>query len=90
MPRKTSIYLPDDLDAAIRASGRSIPDLIRLGLEARERPRSDRLAGAVEELTAALASGYRLVPPADDASALAAELAALAERMNKLVRQIGA
>lgn len=89
MGKKTSVYLSDDLDEAVRASGRSIPDLIRLGLEAGERARSDRLAGAVEQLTGQLREGYRLVPPADDASALAAELAGLAERMNKLARRIG-
>lgn len=50
MPRKTSIYLPDELDEAIRASGKSIPDLIRLGLQTGERERGDRLADAVERL----------------------------------------
>jgi hypothetical protein len=33
MPNNTSVYLSDDLIAAISASGRSIPDLIRAGLE---------------------------------------------------------
>lgn len=62
MGKKTSVYLPDNLDAAVRASGKSIPDLIRLGLEAGERARADRLADSVERLTAALENGYTLVP----------------------------
>jgi hypothetical protein len=66
MPRKTSIYLPDDLAEAIRASGKSIPDLIRLGLAAGERERSDRLADAVENLTGLLREGYRIVPRGED------------------------
>jgi hypothetical protein len=62
MPRKTSIYLPDELDEAIRASGKSIPDLIRLGLQAGERSRGDRLADAVERMLLKLQDGYSFVP----------------------------
>jgi len=61
MARTTSVYLSDELDAAVRASGRTVPELVRLGLE-NERNR-DRLADQVERLTDALARGYRLVPP---------------------------
>jgi hypothetical protein len=90
MGKKTSIYLSDDLARAVEASGKTIPALIRLGLEGGERARSDRLADQVEKLARALQEGgYRLVPPADDAAALAAELAALAGRMNKLAGRIG-
>ena len=32
MSRRTSVYLIDELDEAVRASGKSLPDLIRLGL----------------------------------------------------------
>ena len=62
MGKKTSIYLPDELDRAIRASGKSIPDLIRLGLEAGERARGDRLADGVEKMLRVLQDGYTLVP----------------------------
>lgn len=62
MPKKTSIYLPDDLVAAISASGRTIPDLIRAGLESAEREQAARLAAGVEELLAKLREGYRLEP----------------------------
>jgi len=57
MGKKTSVYLSDELDAAYRASGKSIPDLIRAGLEAGERSRGDRLADAVERLLARLDEG---------------------------------
>ena len=33
MARHTSVYLPDGLDAAVRASGATIPELIRRGLQ---------------------------------------------------------
>ena len=33
MPKNTTIELPDDLAEAVSASGRSLPDLIRAGLE---------------------------------------------------------
>lgn len=58
MGKKTSVYLPDDLAEAVRASGRSLPDLIRAGLEAVERSRDDRLADAVERMLLKLDSGY--------------------------------
>lgn len=83
------MYLPADLDEAVRASGRNLPDLIRLGLEHAEQTRGDRLAAAVERLLVKLQAGYSFVPPADDKAAVATELAALAERMNKLAGQIG-
>ena len=79
MGKKTSIYLPDDLDEAIRAAGQSIPDLIRLGLESAGRARTDQLT----------AEGYVFVPPADNKAELAAELAELASRMSKLAGQSG-
>ena len=50
MGKKTSVYLSDELDRAVQASGRNLPDLIRAGLEAGERERGDRLADAVERL----------------------------------------
>ncbi len=69
MGKKTSVYLSDDLAEAIRASGQSIPDLIRLGLQAAELARANRLADAVEQLagqaeklTGLLQEGYRIVP----------------------------
>jgi hypothetical protein len=89
MGKKTSIYLPDSLDEAIRASGQTIPDLIRIGLEAGQRTRADRLAETVERLLVKLDSGYTFVAPTGDKAALAAELAELAERMNKLSGEIG-
>jgi hypothetical protein len=48
--KKTSVYLPDELDRAYRESGKNLPDLIRAGLEAGERSRSDQLADTVERL----------------------------------------
>jgi hypothetical protein len=59
--KKTSVYLPGELAEAIRASGKSIPDLIRAGLEAGERSRSDRLADAAERMLRKLDEGYELV-----------------------------
>jgi Arc/MetJ-type ribon-helix-helix transcriptional regulator len=59
--KKTSVYLPDELDRAVRASGRSLPDLIRAGLEAGERSRADRLADAAERMLRKLDEGYELV-----------------------------
>lgn len=57
MGRKTSIYLGDGLDAAVKASGRSIPELLRsaLGPGAVPGDTEDRLAAAedgLEELSA--------------------------------------
>ncbi len=64
MARTTSIYLSDELDRDVRASGKSLPDLVRLGLE-HERQR-DRLAGAVESLLRQLAEqGYQILAPSD-------------------------
>lgn len=75
MPNNTSVYLSDDLIAAISASGRSIPDLIRAGLEAEsgeeegrpgeeegEREQEVWLAGVVAELINKLNDGYVLMP----------------------------
>jgi hypothetical protein len=65
MPNNTSVYLSDDLLAAISASGRSIPDLIRAGLEAGPGERREEevwLAGIVAELVNKLNDGYVLVP----------------------------
>jgi hypothetical protein len=69
MPNNTSVYLPDDLIAAISASGRSIPDLIRAGLatgpgeqEDEQREQEAWLAGVVAELINKLNDGYVLVP----------------------------
>jgi hypothetical protein len=68
MPNNTSVYLPDDLIAAISASGRSIPDLIRAGLATEpgeqedEREQEVWLAGVVAELINKLNDGYVLVP----------------------------
>lgn len=62
MGKKTSIYLPDELAEAIRASGKSIPDLIRLGLEAGKRGRADRLADEVERMLRMLQDGYTFIP----------------------------
>jgi hypothetical protein len=68
MPNNTSVHLSDDLLAAISASGRSIPDLIRAGLEAEpsgqedEREQEVWLAGVVAELINKLNDGYVLVP----------------------------
>jgi hypothetical protein len=68
MARTTSIYLSDELYAAVRESGMSLPELVRLGLE-RDRQRREleqrceRLANVVEGLTRELAEGrYRIVP----------------------------
>jgi hypothetical protein len=58
--KKTSVYLPDELDRAVQASGKNLPDLIRAGLEAGERERGDRLADVVERLLVKLDSGYTL------------------------------
>ena len=69
MPNETIIELPDDLEAAITASGRTIPDLIRAGLQAEERGQEEVwLAGLVAELIGKLNDGYVLVPrkPATD------------------------
>jgi hypothetical protein len=60
--KKTSVYLPDDLAEAIRASGKSIPALIRLGLEAGERGRADRLADEVERMLRMLQDEYTFIP----------------------------
>ena len=75
MPNNTSVSLPDDLLAAVSASGRSIPELIRAGLEAEPSEREGRpsgqedqreqevwLAGVVAELINKLNDGYVLVP----------------------------
>jgi hypothetical protein len=76
MPNNTSVYLSDDLIAAISASGRSIPDLIRAGLETGPGEQEDGpgkqeddqreqevwLAGVVAELINKLNDGYVLVP----------------------------
>ena len=62
MGKKTSVYLPDELAEAIRASGKSIPDLIRLGLQAGDRARGDRLADAVERMLLKLQDGYTFTP----------------------------
>lgn len=68
MTNNTSVYLPDDLIAAISASGRSIPDLIRAGLATEPSEQEDQreqevwLAGVVAELINKLNNGYVLVP----------------------------
>jgi hypothetical protein len=65
MSRRTSVYLPDELDAAVRASGKSVPELIRAGLASLNPPTvphdcaGDRLVRLLRE------QGYRIVPPAD-------------------------
>jgi len=59
--KKTSVYLPEDLAAAISASGQTIPDLIRAGLIAGERDQDLRLAAVVEDLLTKLNQGYILV-----------------------------
>lgn len=59
MSRRTSVYLPDELDEAVRASGKSLPALIKLGL-ASTAPHDcagDRLVRMLRE------QGYRIVPP---------------------------
>lgn len=61
--RKTSVYLSDDLNRAVEASGRSLPDLIRAGLEAGERSREGQLADAVERLLVKLNRGCTFEPP---------------------------
>ena len=62
MGKKTSVYLPDDLAEAVRASGKSPVALIRLGLEADGRARGDRLADAVERLLLKLRDGCTFTP----------------------------
>ena len=68
MPKNTTIELPDDLAEAVSASGRSLPDLIRAGLESGPAgPGTDKgeeawLAGVVAELINKLNDGYVLVP----------------------------
>jgi predicted transcriptional regulator len=68
MPKNTTIELPDDLAEAVTASGRSLPELIRAGLEAGQAgPAADKgeeawLAGVVAELINKLNDGYVLVP----------------------------
>jgi hypothetical protein len=63
MSRRTSVWLNDEMDEAVRASGLSVPELIRRGLE------SIRLAGqdhecAGDELARLLRDqGYRILPP---------------------------
>jgi len=58
--KKTSVYLPDELDRAIRASGKSIPDLIRAGLEAGERDRLTLALEQAEKTLRAIRDGYVL------------------------------
>jgi hypothetical protein len=63
MPNETSVELPDELLTAISASGRSIPDLIRAGLEAERRAQEEIwLAGLVADLIGKLNDGYVLAP----------------------------
>jgi len=60
MAKKTSIYLSDEMERAVDASGRSLIDLVRAGLE--QDARRDRLADSVDELARALREGCTIVP----------------------------
>jgi hypothetical protein len=59
MSRRTSVWLNDELDEAVRASGKSLPDLIRAGLEstAPHECAGDRLVRLLKD------QGYRIVAP---------------------------
>ncbi len=65
MAKKTSIYLSDEMERAVAASGRSLIDLVRTGLERQARP--DRLADAVDELVRMLREGGCTIVPRDPA-----------------------
>ena len=60
MAKKTSIYLSDEMERAVAASGRSLIDLVRAGLE--QDARRDRLADEVEKMLRKLADGYTFTP----------------------------
>ena len=60
MAKKTSIYLSDEMERAVAASGRSLIDLVRAGLEGEAR--RDRLADEVEKLVRAVRDGYSFSP----------------------------
>lgn len=60
---KTSVYLPDDLAAALKASGRSLGEVIRAGLGMKTEPPEDILRRVIREELAALPPGAAL--PAD-------------------------
>ena len=62
MPEEIILDLPDDLAEAVLASGRTIPDLIRAGLETAKKDEETWLAGVVAELINKLNNGYVLVP----------------------------
>jgi hypothetical protein len=60
MAKKTSIYLSDEMERAVAASGLSLIDLVRAGLE--PLARRDRLADEVGELVRMLREGCTIVP----------------------------
>jgi hypothetical protein len=67
MGSKTSVYLPDDLTAAWKASGKSLTDLIRAGLAAQDGPVPqlsvapvDTVRAMIREELAALSLGAAL------------------------------
>lgn len=60
MAKKTSIYLSDEMERAVAASGRSLIDLVRACLE--QDARRDRLADEVEKMLRKLADGYTFTP----------------------------
>jgi hypothetical protein len=65
MARRTSIWLSDDLDAAVRESGLPLAELVRRGLRADSTAHADRLRSAGELLSGLadlLDAGGRFVP----------------------------
>ena len=67
MLNEVSVFLSDELLAAVDASPRTVPELIQAGLEAAERAGGERadevwLAGLVADLVGKLNAGYVLVP----------------------------
>jgi hypothetical protein len=66
MGRKTSIYLSDELDAAVRESGLPLPELVRRGLKGSapaDHEAVRRAAVMLARVADLLAAGYQLVPP---------------------------
>jgi hypothetical protein len=63
MAKKTSVYLNDELEQAVRDSGLPLTELVRRGLD-RADPQAVRSGlRLLSTVAAQLADGYQLVPP---------------------------